>query len=88
MMAIYDPRDDDRLDRPESVAQQAIRFQDSDYIYEIGAFDDYLICIPLRDELYQDEEYIEIHMNDLSEYERKIFDFLTEMTEQEIVSSR
>jgi len=78
-MAIYDP---------QSIAQQAIRFQDSDYIYEISCFDDYLICIPLRDELYQDEEYIEIHMYDLSEYERKIFDFLTEMTEQEIVSGR
>jgi hypothetical protein len=60
--------------------KQEIRFQDVDYIYEIGAFDDYLICIPHETE--NDEDYVEIHMDDLSEYERKIFDFLTDMSKE------
>jgi hypothetical protein len=62
--------------------KQEIRFQDVDYIYEIGAFDDYLIAIPLPGNYMDDEDYVEIHMNDLSEYERKIFDFLTDMSKE------
>jgi hypothetical protein len=62
--------------------QQEIRFQDADYIYEIGVFDDYLIAIPLPGNLMDDEDYVEIHMNDLAEYERSIFDFLTKITEE------
>ena len=58
--------------------QQEIRFRDVDYTYEIGRFDDYLICLPHDPEAHDD--YVEIHMGDCSEYERRIFDFLTEMS--------
>ena len=59
--------------------QQKFQFTDTDYVYEIGQFTDNLICIPHRPE--DQEDYVEIHMCDCSEYERKIFDFLTAMTE-------
>jgi len=62
------------------LAQQNFQFADADYVYEIGAFDDYLICIPHETE--NDEDYVEIHMDDCSEYERKIFDFLTNMSKE------
>jgi hypothetical protein len=64
--------------------QQDIRFTDGDFHYEIGAFDDYLICIPClgNPEVDEWDDYVEIHMNDLSEYERSIFDFLTKVTKE------
>ena len=62
------------------MGQQKFQFADADYVYEIGAFDDYLICIP--HETDNDEEYVEIHMDDCSEYEHKIFDFLTNMSKE------
>jgi hypothetical protein len=61
------------------MTQQKFQFTDTDYVYEIGAFDDYLICIPHHPEDIDD--YVEIHMYDCSEYEREIFEFLTKMTE-------
>lgn len=49
---------------------------DSEFTYSIGtAFDDYLIVE--SDQL--EEEYIEIHKDDCSEYELEIYNFLYKM---------
>lgn len=48
-------------------------YNDGEFIYSIGdAFDDYLILE--GNEIH--DEYIEIHKEDCSEYEREIYNFL------------
>jgi hypothetical protein len=54
------------------------QFQDSEFIYQIGDFDDHLILSPL-DQAHEDA--VEIQYDDLSDYEREIHDFLAHMTE-------
>jgi hypothetical protein len=57
------------------------QFQDSEFVYQIGDFDDHLILSPLDQD---PERYVEIQYDDLSDYERKIHDFLTHITLDQI----
>ena len=51
---------------------------DEEYQYSLGdAFPEYLIVENTR--VVNDDEYIEIHKDDCSEYEGEIYDFLTKM---------
>jgi hypothetical protein len=52
------------------------QFQDSEFVYQVGEFDDHLILSPL-DQAH--EHAVEIQYDDLSDYEREIHDFLTRM---------
>ena len=59
------------------------QFQDAEFVYQIGEFNDHLILSP-RDQ--DPERYVEIQYDDLSDYEREIYDFLTRMAKTDDIN--